>query len=48
MLSKVLLYYYNTEKEKDRENEKVGDRQLEREIKDKVDIFCWKINMKIL
>ena len=39
MLSKVLLYYYNTEKVKDRENEKVGDRQLEREIKDKAEIF---------
>ena len=46
------------EREKDREKEKVGgrpaklnekkdDRDLEREIK-KGDIFCLKINMKIL
>ena len=49
----------NIEKEKDRELEKVGDRpaklnekksdrELEREIKNKGDIFCWKNNMKIL
>jgi len=47
------------EKEKDREKEKIGDRpaklnkensgrELEREIKNKGDIFCWKNNMKIL
>ena len=47
------------EQEKNREKEKVGgrpaklnkikgDRDLEREIKDKEDIFCWKNNMKIL
>ena len=46
-------------KEKYREKEKVGgrpaklngeksDRELEREIKNKGDIFCWKNNMKIL
>ena len=29
-------------------NEKKGDRDLEREIKNKGDIFCWKKNMKIL
>ena len=29
-------------------NEKKGDRDLEREIKNKGDIFCWKNNMKIL
>ena len=29
-------------------NEKKGDRDLEREIKSKGDIFCWKKNMKIL
>ena len=45
-------------KEKYREKEKVGgrpaklngeksDRELEREIKNKGDIFCWKNNMKI-
>ena len=45
------------QKEKDREKEKVGDRPaklnekksdrgLEREIKNKGDIFCWKNNMK--
>ena len=45
--------------EKDREKQKVGgrpakliekkgDRDLEREIKNKGDIFCWKNNMKIL
>ena len=45
------------QKEKDREKEKVGDRpaklnekksdrELEREIKNKGDIFCWKNNMK--
>ena len=51
---------WNIEKEKDRaEKEKVGDRparfnekksdrELEREIKNKGDIFCWKNNMKIL
>ena len=44
---------------KDREKEKVGDRlaklheksddrDLERGIKNKGDIFCWKNNMKIL
>ena len=49
----------NKEQEKDREkervggrpaklNEKKGDRDLEREIKNKGDIFCWKNNMKIL
>ena len=47
------------EKDKDREKEKVGDRtakfnkkesdrELEREITNKGDIFCWKKNMKIL
>ena len=47
------------EKDKDIEKEKVGDRparlneknssrELEREIKNKGDIFCWKNNMKIL
>ena len=50
---------WNIEKEKDRENEKVGDRvvklnekksdkTLEREIKNKGDEFRWKDNMKIL
>ena len=50
---------WNIEQEKDREKEKVGrrpgklnekkgDRDLEREIKNKGDIFCWKKNMKIL
>ena len=50
---------WNIEKEKDREKEKVGDRpaklsekksdrELEREIKNKGDIFCWKKNMNIL
>ena len=50
---------WNIEQEKDREKEKVGgrpaklnekkgDRDLEREIKNKGDIFCWKNNMKIL
>ena len=45
------------QKEKDREKEKMGDRpaklnekksdrELEREIKNKGDIFCWKNNMK--
>ena len=29
-------------------NEKKGDRDLEREIKNKRDIFYWKNNMKIL
>ena len=29
-------------------NEKKGDRDLEREIKTKETIFCWKNNMKIL
>ena len=51
--------YWKIEKEKDREKEKVGDRpaklnekksdrELQREIKNKADIFCWKNNMKIL
>ena len=34
-----------------REKEKVGkkgDRDLDREIKNKEDIFCWKDNKKIL
>ena len=53
---------WNIKQEKDREKEKVGgrpaklneekgDRDLEREIKNKQtkeDIFCWKNNMKIL
>ena len=50
---------WNIEKEKDREKEKVGDRpaklnekksdrELEREIKNKGDIFCWKKNTNIL
>ena len=50
---------WKTEQEKDREKEKVGgrpaklnekkgNRDLEREIKNKEDIFCWKNNMKIL
>ena len=50
---------WNIEKEKDREKEKVGDRpaklnekksdrELQRQIKNKGDIFCWKNNMKIL
>ena len=49
----------NIEQEKDREKEKVGGRpaklnekkgyrDLEREIKSKGYIFCWKNNMKIL
>ena len=29
-------------------NEKKGDRDLEREIKNTGHIFCWKNNMKIL
>ena len=29
-------------------NEKKNDRDLQREIKNKADIFCWKNNMKIL
>ena len=29
-------------------NEKKGDGDLEQEIKNKGDIFCWKKNMKIL
>ena len=29
-------------------NEKKGDRDLDREIKNRGDIFCWKNNMKIL
>ena len=29
-------------------NEKKGDRGLERGIKNKGDIFCWKNNMKVL
>ena len=48
----------NKEQEKDREkervggrpaklNEKKGDRDLKREIKNKGDIFCWKSNKKI-
>ena len=48
---------WNIEKGKDREKEKVGDRPvklnekksdrvLEREIKNKGDIFCWKNDMK--
>ena len=50
---------WSIEKEKDREKEKVSgspamlngeksDRELEREIKKKGDIFCWKNNTKIL
>ena len=50
---------WSIEKEKDREHETVGDRpaklnekksntELERETKNKGDIFCWKSNMKIL
>ena len=50
---------WNIEKEKKRENEKVGDRieklnkkksnrELEQEIKNKGDKFHWKNNMKIL
>ena len=50
---------WSIEKEKDRENETVGDRpaklnekksntELEREKKNKGDIFCWKSNMKIM
>ena len=49
---------WNIEQEKDREKEKVGgrpekrnekkgDRDLEREIKNKGDIFCLKNNMKM-
>ena len=48
-----------TRARKDRENEKVADgpaklnekksdRELEREIKKREDIFCWKNNMKNL
>ena len=48
---------WNIEQEKDREKEKVGgrpakvnekkgDRDLEREIKSKGDIFCWKNSIK--
>ena len=63
MLSKALSLscpqIWNTEKEKDREKEKVGDRpaklnekkgdrHLEREMKIKGDIFCWKTTMKNL
>ena len=29
-------------------NEKKSDRELQRGIKNKADIFCWKNNMKIL
>ena len=29
-------------------NEKKSDRQLQRDINDKEDIFCWKNNMEIL
>ena len=29
-------------------NEKKSDRELQRQIKNKGDIFCWKNNMKIL
>ena len=50
---------WNIEQEKDREKEKVGgrpakhnekkgDKGLEREIKNKGDIFYWKNNIKIL
>ena len=50
---------WNLEKEKDKEQEKVGDRlaelnekksdrELEHKIKNKGDIFRWKNNMKIL
>ena len=49
---------WNIEQEKDREKEKVGgrpekiiekkgDRDLERETKNKGDIFCWKNNTKM-
>ena len=49
---------WNIEQQKDREkervggrpaklNEKKGDRDLEREIKNKGDIFCWKNKIKI-
>ena len=56
----LCLRIWNVEQEKDRAkdkvggrpaklNEKKGDRDLEREIKNKGDIFfCWKNNMKIL
>ena len=36
------------EQEKDRQKEKVGDQDLEREIKTNETFFCWKNNMKIL
>ena len=50
---------WNIEQEKDRKkeredgrpeklNEKKGDRDLERSIKNKGDVFCSKNNMKIL
>ena len=53
------IWNIEKEKEKDRENEKVGDRieklnkkksnrELEQEIKNKGDKFHWKNNMKIL
>ena len=53
------IWNIEKEKEKDREKgkiggrpakliEKEGDSDLEREIKNKGDIFCWKNNMKIL
>ena len=50
---------WKIEQDKDREkeevggmpaklNEKKGDRDLEREIRNKGDTFCWKNDMKIL
>ena len=50
---------YREKRKTDRENEKVGgrpaklnekkgNRDLEREIKNKGDFFCWKNNLKIL
>ena len=53
------IWNIEKEKEKDREKgkiggspakliEKEGDRDPEREIKNKGDIFCWENNMKIL
>ena len=50
---------WNVEQEKDREKEKVGgrpakldekkgDRDLEREIRNKGNTFCWKNDIKIL
>ena len=57
----VMSSIWNTEKQNDREKEKVhagdrpaklderkSERELEREMKNKGDILCWKDNMKNL